>query len=105
MSISSREVAAIARLARLALSEAESAQLTHDLAEILDYVGKLDALDEPEGAGVTRTEQALPGAGMVTPFREDVVRASLAVEDALAPSADHDGQFFRVPPVIEREEG
>ncbi len=66
------------------------------------YVRKLDALDA--GGASTRTEDALPGAGGATPFRADSVTASLPVEVALGLSQDHDGNFFRVPPVIERED-
>lgn len=102
MSISRDQVSHIARLARLALSEAETASLGHDLAEILAYVRKLDALDA--GGAATRTEDALPGAGGATPFRADLVTASLPVSVALGLSQDHDGDFFRVPPVIERED-
>jgi len=104
MSISRADVTHIARLARLALSEAEMDSLTHDLAEILAYVKKLDALDESGPAASVRTEEALPGAGGDTPFREDVVADSLPVDVALGAAADHDGAFFRVPPVIERED-
>ena len=39
-----------------------------------------------------------------TPMRDDVVLPSLPVIEALKPSADHDDNFFRVPPVIDREE-
>lgn len=99
MSISKDEVAHIARLARLALEPAEVDSLTRDLGEILEYVGKLDALGV-DAAG--RTEDALPGAADTTPLREDRVGPSLSVEEALRPSQDHDGSHFRVPPVIER---
>lgn len=101
MSISRDQVSHIARLARLALGRGNE-ELGHDLAEILAYVRKLDALEA--GGASTRTEDALPGAGGATPFRADSVTPSLPVEVALGLSQDHDGNFFRVPPVIEREE-
>lgn len=104
MSISRDQVSHIARLARLALSEEEKGSLAHDLAEILAYVSKLDALAPSGAAATARTEDALPGAGGATPFREDVVTPSLPVERALRLSEDHDDDFFRVPPVIERED-
>ena len=107
MSISRDEVSHIASLARLALSDVEKDSLTHDLAEILEYVKKLDALDDPGAdraghAGAAQSGVVRPGGD--TPFRLDRVTASLPVERALGQSADHDEQFFRVPAVIERED-
>ena len=100
MSISRDEVAHIAKLARLDLTPEEMDGLTKDLAEILEYVGRLGALESALGAqGAAAAEPPL-----ATPFRDDNVLPSLPVEAALRPAADHDGDFFRVPPVIERED-
>lgn len=129
MSISRDDVAHIARLARLDLTAAETDGLAKDLAEILEYVGRIAALETavrvPDATGALLEEDSLargvsgPLAGVdaatgtagapagipaPTPFRDDVVRPSLPVEEALRPSADHDGTFFRVPPVIDRDE-
>lgn len=97
MSISREEVAHIGRLARLDLSAAEMDSLTHDLGEILGYVEKISVLD----SGVETKASDIP---TMTPMRDDLIQPSLSPEDALLPSADHDAEFFRVPPVIEREE-
>ena len=43
------EVRRIARLARLALEPAEEQRLAADLARILEYVSRLEALDLPSG--------------------------------------------------------
>ena len=99
MSISRDDVAHIARLARLDLTAAETDGLAKDLAQILEYVGRIAALETVDGV-----PDAGAGTTGPTPFREDVVRPSLPVEEALSPSADHDGAFFRVPPVIDRDE-
>jgi aspartyl-tRNA(Asn)/glutamyl-tRNA(Gln) amidotransferase subunit C len=100
MSISKEEAAYIAKLARLDLTPEEMDGLTKDLGEILEYVGRLSALESATaGRAAPRADAA------ATPFREDHVLSSLAVEDALRPAADHDGEFFRVPPVIDRESG
>jgi aspartyl-tRNA(Asn)/glutamyl-tRNA(Gln) amidotransferase subunit C len=125
MSISRDDVAHIARLARLDLTAAETDGLARDLAQILEYVGRIAALETavgvPDATGGLLEEDSLargvsePVAGIdsttgaagtpeATPFREDVIRPSLPVEEALRPSADHDGAFFRVPPVIDRDE-
>ncbi len=94
MSISRSDVERIAGLARLELTEAEIARLTGDLGAMLDYVKKIEALP---AADEERDEAP-------TPFREDVVIPSLPVAEALRASADHDEAFFRVPPVIDRED-
>lgn len=97
MSISKDEVAHIGRLARLDLSPEEMVSLTHDLGEILGYVEKIALLDSD-------VEAMDPIVITPTPMRDDIVQPSLPAADALRPSADHDAEFFRVPPVIEREE-
>ena len=102
------EVAHIGRLARLDLSSAEMDSLTHDLTEILGYVEKIAAIEtEVADADAGSLPPLAPVVGTgepVTPMRSDEVGPSLPVVEALRPSADHDDDFFRVPPVIEREE-
>lgn len=97
MSISRDEVAHIGRLARLDLSPAETESLTHDLGEILGYVEKISALETDVDVTINRVDGP-------TPMRDDTIQASLGTEAAIRPSADHDAEFFRVPPVIERED-
>jgi aspartyl-tRNA(Asn)/glutamyl-tRNA(Gln) amidotransferase subunit C len=116
MSISKDDTAHIAKLARLALSPEEVEILTTDLGAILGYIEKIAAI-EGDGDGAPGTGAAgSPGAAADTtagaetaprgtPLRDDVVRPSLPVAEALRPSADHDDDFFRVPPVLSREEG
>lgn len=116
MSISRDDVAHIARLARLALSPAETDSLTHDLGEILGYVEKIGALDtstdEVRGAADAALNSGAESSDPIvqrivphpTPMRPDDIQPSLAVDAALGQSADHDDEFFRVPPVIDREE-
>ena len=36
-------------------------------------------------------------------FRDDVVVPSLTVDQALSGAPDRDGDFFRVPPILEAE--
>ena len=56
MAISNGEVLHVARLARLALSDAELETLGGQLGQIIDYVKQLDRLDT---AGVTPTSHAV----------------------------------------------
>ncbi|HTP49550.1 MAG TPA: Asp-tRNA(Asn)/Glu-tRNA(Gln) amidotransferase subunit GatC [Anaeromyxobacteraceae bacterium] len=96
MSLSIEEVRRIAALARLRLEPAEEARLAGELSAILDYVRLLEELD------VSRVEpmtHALAGEG--TPLREDRVVACLSPEKALANAPAREGNYFRVPRIIE----
>ncbi len=95
MKISRSEVEHVARLARLALDNAEIDALTGDMDAILAYVDQLDRLNTE---GIVPTAHAVP---MANAFRQDEVRPSFTPEQAQenAPSPDPAG--FRVPRVIE----
>jgi aspartyl-tRNA(Asn)/glutamyl-tRNA(Gln) amidotransferase subunit C len=95
MRISRSEVAHVARLARLALDEAELVALTGDMDAILAYVDQLNRLDT---AGITPTAHAVP---MANAFRPDEVRPAFTPEQALANAPQPDPAGFRVPRVIE----
>ena len=95
MKISRSEVAHVARLARLALDEAELDALTGDMDAILAYVDQLDRLDTN---GIVPTAHAVP---MANAFRPDEVRPSFTPEQALANAPQPDSAGFRVPRVIE----
>lgn len=93
--ISREDVEHVARLARLALSEAESERMREQLSGILAYIDTLRALDT---AGVEPTSHAVP---LVNVMRDDETRASLPPEVALANAPDRSDGFFRVPRIIE----
>ena len=95
MKISRSEVAHVARLARLALDEAELDALTGDMDAILAYVDQLDRLDTDS---IVPTAHAVP---MANAFRPDEVRPSFTPEQALANAPQPDPAGFRVPRVIE----
>ena len=95
MAITRDEVSHVARLARLALSPAEAETLGEQLANILEYIKQLDRLDT---RGVVPTSHAVE---MGTPFRDDAVRPFGDKEAILANAPDRDGDFFRVPRIIE----
>ena len=87
-------VAHIARLSRLALSPAEAEEMKGHFRKVLQYVEALDRLDV---SGVDPSIFPLDTANV---FRDDEVRPSLPVEEALrnAPAA-REG-FFIVPRII-----
>ncbi len=93
--ISHRDVAYLARLSRLAMSDADLAVFMPQLQQILAYIEQLRALDT---TGIEPTAHVLPLRNVT---RADDVGESLP-QDAALQSAPHAGDgFFRVPAVIE----
>jgi aspartyl-tRNA(Asn)/glutamyl-tRNA(Gln) amidotransferase subunit C len=95
MAISKEDVAKVAKLSRLALSDSELATYTQQLGSILNYVEELKAVD------TSKVEPMISAAASGNVFRPDTVKPSLPREDALASAPLHDDELFRVPPVIE----
>ncbi|HVE93302.1 MAG TPA: Asp-tRNA(Asn)/Glu-tRNA(Gln) amidotransferase subunit GatC [Acidimicrobiales bacterium] len=88
------EVAHVARLARLELSEDELDTFTGQLADVLDHAADVEALEIDD---VPPTAHPLP---LVNVLREDVVMPSLDRVEVLA-AAPHveDGRFV-VPRIL-----
>ncbi len=95
MGITRKEVEYVAHLARLRLSEEEAEKFTSQLDQILSYFEKLQELDTSQ---VEPTSHPIP---IVNAFREDEVKSSLDIEDALANAPEKEGNFFKVPKIIE----
>jgi aspartyl-tRNA(Asn)/glutamyl-tRNA(Gln) amidotransferase subunit C len=93
--IDRKDVEHVARLARLALTEAEIEKMRAQLNGILTYIEKLNALQTD---GVEPTSHAVP---MVNVMRDDEPGPCLPREEALANAPDRAGEFFRVPRIIE----
>jgi aspartyl-tRNA(Asn)/glutamyl-tRNA(Gln) amidotransferase subunit C len=112
MKVTDKDVAYVAELANLDLTEEERGGLLRDLNSILDYIERLNGLNTenvPPMAqvsgeyGVDKDKQG--SERFVYATREDVLeglRKSLPHNEAMANAADPDDQFFRVPKVIER---
>ena len=111
MKVTDKDVAYVADLANLELTEEERAGMLRDLNSILEYVDRLNELDTsdvPPMAQVSdrygdETKQGSDRFAYAN--REDVLeglRKSLPHEEALANAPDADEQFFQVPKVIER---
>ncbi len=94
MNISKEEVAKVAHLARLELSEEEINEITGQLDRILGYVAKLN---EIETGDIEPTTHAL---AIHNAFREDEVKESLPREESLANGPRQDGEAFIVPRII-----
>ena len=95
MPLSPADLRHIALLARLELSVEEEAAFATQLDHILSHFEKLQQL---------ATDHVEPTAHIVemeTPYRDDVVRNTPAVETLLVNAPARDGRFFKVPKIID----
>jgi aspartyl-tRNA(Asn)/glutamyl-tRNA(Gln) amidotransferase subunit C len=92
--ITTAEVAHVARLARLELSDEELGMFTGQLAAVLEHAADIEALDT---SGVEPTAHPLPLSNV---WREDVVVPGLDREEVLAAAPDVEDRRFRVPPIL-----
>jgi aspartyl-tRNA(Asn)/glutamyl-tRNA(Gln) amidotransferase subunit C len=112
MKVTDKDVAYVADLANLELTEEERARMLRDLNSILEYVDRLNELDTADVPPMAQVsdrygvDEAKQGsARFAYASREDVLeglRISLPHEEALANAPDADEEFFQVPKVIER---
>lgn len=88
------DVAHVADLARLTLSDDELDRFTEQLAAVLDHARDVEALDT---AGVPPTAHPLPLRNVL---RDDEVGPSLDRDEVLAAAPAVEGGRFAVPPVL-----
>ncbi len=94
MGLTRDDVAHVAHLARLGLSDDELARLEGQLNHILDQYAKLAELDTE---AIPPTAQTIELENIL---REDVVRPSFSPDEALANAPARDGDFIIVPAII-----
>jgi aspartyl-tRNA(Asn)/glutamyl-tRNA(Gln) amidotransferase subunit C len=92
------DVAKVARLARLSLTDDEIARATAQLGDVLDHFADIDALDLD---GVEPMTHPTPIANVL---RDDVELAVLDRDEVLAEAPQAEGGRFRVPPIVGLEE-
>ena len=92
--ISADEVAKVARLARLALTDEELARATVQLGDIVDHFADIDELDLDDVEPMT---QPYP---LTNVLRDDVVQPTLDRDEVLAAAPDVEDGRFKVPPII-----
>lgn len=112
MKVTEKDVAYVADLANLELTEDERARMLPDLNSILEHVERLSELEtdnvDPMAQVSDRygVDQSRQGSDRFAyAIRDDVengLRKSLPHEAALKNAPDTDGTFFEVPKVIER---
>jgi len=110
--VADKDVAYVADLANLELTEEERAHMVRDLNSILGYIDRLNELNtdkvEPMAQVFDRyggDESKAGSARFAYASREDILeglRKSLPHQEVLENAPDSDENFFEVPKVIER---
>lgn len=95
--LSRDDVAHVAMLARIGLSEVELDRLAGQLEQIVGWVGQVN---EVAADDVPPMSHPLPLTNVTRP---NEVRASLSAEQALAAAPDADQQRFSVPRILDEE--
>ncbi len=88
----------VAKLARLALPEAELPRFTQQLGSILEYVEQLKQVN------VDGVEPMAHAVRLTNVLRDDEPQPALPTEIVLQNAPDTDGPFFKVPKVIGGDE-
>jgi aspartyl-tRNA(Asn)/glutamyl-tRNA(Gln) amidotransferase subunit C len=95
--LSRDEVAHVAHLALLELTDAELDEFTGQLAAVLDHAADVEALDV---SGVEPTAHPYPLANVL---RDDVVGPVLPRDEVLAQAPQAESGRFRVPAILGEE--
>lgn len=95
--ITRAEVAQLARLARIDLTDAELDHLAPQLDDILQWVAKIK---DVAAADIPPTSHPLP---LTNVFRPDEPRPGLSAEEALAAAPAVEDGRFRVPRILGEE--
>ena len=98
MPITKEEVAHVAKLAHLEITEEELEMFAPQMASIVEYVEQLNAIDtsniEPALGGLTPEGEATNSS------RDDIQHESLGQQAALDQAPDPNSGHFRVPKVL-----
>ncbi|MBD2346545.1 Asp-tRNA(Asn)/Glu-tRNA(Gln) amidotransferase subunit GatC [Anabaena subtropica] len=95
--IDREQVRKVALLARLELTPEEEEQFTTQLGSILDYVEQLNELDVND---VIPTTRAIDVSNVT---REDNLQPCADREAILSSAPDQEGEFFKVPKILNAE--
>ncbi|HEY9905082.1 MAG TPA: Asp-tRNA(Asn)/Glu-tRNA(Gln) amidotransferase subunit GatC [Candidatus Sericytochromatia bacterium] len=92
------QVHKVANLARLEMTPEEEEQMTAQLSSILEYFQQLSELDTTD---VPPTTRAIDVSNVTRP---DELRPYPDREAILKEAPDQDGDFFKVPKILQAEE-
>lgn len=98
MKVTAKDVSYVADLSNLELTDQERQRMLKDLNSILDYIDLLNELDTTNVPPMAQVS----GGGQESNLREDELRACLPHADAMKNAPETDGEFFKVPKVIEK---
>ena len=98
MKVTEKDVAHVADLANLELTDQERQRMLKDLNSILDYIDRLNELDTSDVPPMAQ----ISGDEIVAALREDVPVPCLPHTEAVKNAPETDGDFFKVPKVVER---
>ena len=98
MKVDKETLEKVAHLARLSIQPEEQDQLLKDMGEILNWVEKLSEVDTDGIEPLTHMTQE------VNVLRADLANKTIEREEALKNAPDQDGQFFKVPKVLKRND-
>ena len=96
--ISRDDVAHLARLARLDLSEDELQEYASQIGDIVEHVAAVGEVDTSDVQPLSHPTQNVDGD--VSVMREDVVVPSLTAEQALDQAPQQSQQRFQVPQIL-----
>ncbi|SRR5258708_38775376 len=108
MKVTEKDVAYVADLANLELTEQERHRMLRDLNSILEYIDRLNELDTTNVLPMVQISDKFGSVDKANSekfayaWREDVPTPCLPHEQALKNAPATDGEFFKVPKVIER---
>jgi aspartyl-tRNA(Asn)/glutamyl-tRNA(Gln) amidotransferase subunit C len=97
-SITRDEIAHLANLARIDLTDAELDHLAPQLTVILESVASISGVADED---TPPTSHALP---LTNVFRADVVTPGLTADEALSGAPEQEGQRFKVPRILGDEQ-
>jgi aspartyl-tRNA(Asn)/glutamyl-tRNA(Gln) amidotransferase subunit C len=89
------DIAHVAKLARLALTQEEGARFSAQFGRLFGFIRELQALDVSH---VHPTAQVIP---LHNVLRDDVVQPCLDHEAALANAPAVEGPYFKMPRILE----
>jgi len=104
MKITDQDVVYVADLANLELTVQERERMVRDLNSILDYIDRLNELNTRNVSPMAQTFTEAGAGSVQAPgvLREDEPQPSLSQDNALSNAPDSDGEFFKVPKVLEK---
>ncbi len=95
MPLSEEQVKHVARLARIRLDPEDAAQMTVHLDAVLEYMTQLNELN------TDNVQPTMHVIGLNMPLRDDEVRPSLSVKEALKNAPDPRDNMFGVPRIMD----